>query len=191
MADNTKQSNIAKLVTAHARHLHISPRKIRLVTNLVKGMYATDALIQLQHTNKKAAGMVTKLINSAIANAKHNFSIDPESLQIKSITAEAGKVMKRYFPRARGSASTIHRRMSHIHVVLEEKKRSKAKASRFEIFKKSAETEQVKGEKTQTASIEKAPAKEGKKSQVFKTEEQTKMNKIQQKRRLFNRKAGV
>ncbi len=60
-------TNQATLVRASARHLHIAPRKMRLVTNLVKGMNAADAVVQLQHTNKKAAPMLIKLIQSAIA----------------------------------------------------------------------------------------------------------------------------
>src|SRR4051812_11037045 len=126
----------SKLVTAYANHLHVAPRKMRLVTNMVKNMYALDALTQLAHTNKKAAPMVTKLLNSAIANAQHNFSLAPETLYIKSITADQGKVMKRYFPRARGSAFVIRRKMCHVNIVLEERKKGKAAASKFSFLKK-------------------------------------------------------
>src|SRR4051812_41588264 len=101
MANNQPQPN-TKLVTASARDLHIAPRKMRLVTNLVKGMNASDAIVQLQHTEKKSAEMLIKLIQSAIANAKNNFQLDADHLFIKSISADMGKVMKRYFPRARG-----------------------------------------------------------------------------------------
>ena len=67
MAEKTPQPNTPKLVVAHAKSLRISPRKMRLVTNLVKNMKATDAIVQLQFTNKKSAPMLIKLIKSAIA----------------------------------------------------------------------------------------------------------------------------
>jgi large subunit ribosomal protein L22 len=190
----SKTESTAKLVKASARYLHISPRKMRLVTNLVKNMSALDALVQLQHANKKASPMVAKLLNSAIANAKNNFSIDPESLVVKSITADQGPVMKRYFSRARGSAFVIRRKMCHVNIVLEEQKHGKSKSSHRSLLVKVAKPE----EKSQISVDQKeatetrAPKSLGKKSQVGKTtEEQVKQNKAQNKRRLFNRKAGV
>ena len=96
MANQPAQSN-TKLVKASARQLRIAPRKIRLVTNLLKGMSVSEAMVQLRHMNKKGAPMVAKLLQSAVANAEHNFSLNPESLFVKSITADQGQVMKRYF----------------------------------------------------------------------------------------------
>lgn len=130
---NTKTAKIPKaekpvaepktkqLVKAHARSLRISPRKMRLVTNLVKDMRLNDALTQLQFTNKKAAQMVTKLLQSAAANAENNFSLNRDGLFIKEITCDMGPVMKRSFPRARGSAFMIRRKLSHVNVILEER----------------------------------------------------------------------
>ncbi len=69
---NTKQA-AKPLVTAHARNLRIAPRKMRLVTNLVKNLRVADALTQLHFTNKKAAKMLSKLLMSASANAENNF----------------------------------------------------------------------------------------------------------------------
>jgi large subunit ribosomal protein L22 len=180
----------AKLVTAHARDLHIAPRKMRLVTNLVKNMNALDALTQLQHANKKAAPMLIKLIQSAVANAKNNFSLDPQHLYIKSITADMGKVMKRYFPRARGSAFEIKRKMSHINIVLEERKKGKGSKVKAGFLNKPKEEEKVENVDQQKAVHEKPVKEEAKKSQVFKTDEQLKMSKVANKRRLFNRKTG-
>lgn len=110
-----------QLVKAHARSLRISPRKMRLVTNLVKNMRLSDAMTQLQFTNKKAAGMLQKLLQSAAANAENNFSLNRDGLFIKEITCDMGPVLKRSFPRARGSAFMIRRKMSHVNVVLEER----------------------------------------------------------------------
>jgi large subunit ribosomal protein L22 len=185
----TKQS--PTLVRAFARDLHIAPRKMRLVTNLVKNMNALDAMVQLQHTEKKASPMLIKLIQSAVANAKNNFSMDPQHLFIKSITADMGKVMKRYFPRARGSAFEIKRKMSHVNIVLEERKKGKASKVKAGFLNK-PKAEEVKSENVdqQKAVHEKPVKEEVKKSQVFRTDEQIKMNKAANKRRLFNRKTG-
>ncbi len=187
-SDNTNPSAI--LVRASARHLHVAPRKMRLVTNLIKNLNVMDAITQLQHTEKKSSGMVIKLLKSAVANAKNNFSLDTDRLYIKSITADMGKVMKRYFPRARGSAFVIRRKMSHVNVVLEERKGGKkAGKSRLELFKKKEEAPQ-KENLDQKDSTNERQEKEHIKQKTFFTEEQRKMNTAQNKRRLFNRKSG-
>jgi large subunit ribosomal protein L22 len=122
-----------QLVRAHARSLRIAPRKMRLVTNLVKDMRLSEAMTQLSFTNKKGAKMLQKLLQSAAANAEHNFSMNRDGLFIKTITCDMGPVLQRSFPRARGSAFMIRRKMSHVNVVLEEravklKKKQKPKA---------------------------------------------------------------
>lgn len=131
MADKQPQQN-NKLVTASARGLHISPRKMRLVTNLVKGMRAVDALNQLQFTNKKAAIYMARLIRSGIANAQNNFSLPAEGLYVKTVTCNMGQTMKRYFPRARGSAFVIRRKLCAVDLVLEERP-GLQKKSRFSL----------------------------------------------------------
>lgn len=187
-ASATNQS--PTLVRASARDLHIAPRKMRLVTNLVNGMNAMDAIVQLQHAEKKASPMLIKLIQSAIANAKNNFSLDENHLFIKSITADMGKVMKRYFPRARGSAFVIRRKMSHINIVLEERKKGKAGKVKASFLSRAKPEETSVTVDQADATAKKVSKDETKKSQVFKTDEQMKMNKIANKRRLFNRKTG-
>src|SRR5437868_1981305 len=107
MASRSDKLNSTKLVTAHARGLHISPRKMRLVTNLVKKMPVEEAILQLQFSNKKAAGMLAKVLRSAVANAENNFSLKSEDLIVKSVSCDMGQTMKRYMPRARGSAFVI------------------------------------------------------------------------------------
>jgi large subunit ribosomal protein L22 len=191
MANKTVKTESPRLVMASARDLHIAPRKMRLVTNLVKNMNALDAMVQLQHTEKKASPMLIKLIQSAVANAKNNFSMDPQHLFIKSISADMGKVMKRYFPRARGSAFEIRRKMSHINIVLEERKKGKASKVKAGFLNKPKEDEKKVPNVDQQDAVHEKPVKEeGKKSQVFKTDEQIKMSKVANKRRLFNRKTG-
>ncbi|MBI3232144.1 MAG: 50S ribosomal protein L22 [Candidatus Doudnabacteria bacterium] len=185
----SKHNTASKLVKAYARDLRVAPRKVRLVTNLVKGMNVNDAMVQLQYTHKKAAPMVARLIKSAIANAKNNFSMEPEHLFIKSITADMGRAMKRYFPRARGSAFVIRRKLAHVNIVLEEKKAGKAQKSRLSLFKKSEER-QLPDNLDHVEAVEKQEVKEPKHQFTVKTDEQRKTGKIQQKRRLFDRRGG-
>jgi large subunit ribosomal protein L22 len=116
MATASTQPNI--LVKASARNLHLAPRKMRLVTNLLKGMRATDAVVQLQFVNKKGAPIVKKLLESALANAENNFSQKREDMVIQTITCDMGAAMKRFFPRARGSAFVIRHKLSHVNVTL-------------------------------------------------------------------------
>lgn len=192
MKNKTTQQNMVKEVTASARYLRLSPRKARLVTNLVKEMYATDAIAQLQFVNKKAAEMVRDVIKSAVANGENNFKMKREDLFIKSITCDAGPKLKRYMPRAQGRATEIRRPLAHINVTLIEKPSNKKR--RF-----AAETEQSKAQRVKKETAKKTakqdaaeeknnPAMRG---QVEKTQQDSKKNTVQQKRRLFNRKSGV
>lgn len=189
MAQVNSKPPIVKLVKASARNLRIAPRKIRLITNLVKGMNIGNAIVQLQHTGKKGAPMLVRLLKSAAANAKNNFSLDPDFLFIKSATADMGSSMKRYFPRARGSAFVIRRKLAHINLVLEERKQSKAAKSRISLFKRSEAKDETQNlDKIEATSRQEV--KEPKQQFTVKTDEQKKMGKIQQKRRLFDRRGG-
>src|SRR3989344_2951843 len=179
----------AQLVRASARQLHIAPRKMRLVTDAIKNLSAGQALAQLQHMDKKGAPMVIKLLKSALANAKNNFSLDPEKMFIKNISADMGTVMKRYFPRARGSAFVIRRKLSHVNLVLEERGKAKAGGVKLGFLQKADKEKKAEASVDQKdATNEKPTSETPKKQQLFKSEEQVKMNKVQNKRRLFNRK---
>lgn len=98
-----------------------SPRKVRIVADLVKGKSVGEALQTLSFLPKRAALPVEKLIASAVANAKQNNGENADSLIIKSISVDGGVVMKRTMPRARGSAYMIKKRTSHINIVLGKK----------------------------------------------------------------------
>jgi|SRR3989344_3766989 len=98
-----------------------SPRKVRLVANLVKGKPVPVALTNLDLLGKRASLPIKKLILSAVANASNNHKVSAENLTVKEITVDKGLVMKRFMPRARGSAFRIKKRTSHVHVVLAEK----------------------------------------------------------------------
>lgn len=109
-------------IVAKLNYYRVSPRKIRLVADLIKGKNVNEALHHLNFSVKKSSGAVVKLLESAISNAKNNFKVkDLENLYIKKISVDQGPVLKRYMPRARGSASPIKKRTSHITIVLTEK----------------------------------------------------------------------
>lgn len=105
-------------IRASARYIHMSPRKIRLVVDVVRGMDASSAVQQLRFLNKAAARPVLKLLESAMANAQNNFSIDPTTLFVKKVCADQGPVFKRWQPRAMGRATPIRKPTTHISVVL-------------------------------------------------------------------------
>lgn len=109
------------MITAELNTYRQSPRKVRLVSDLVKGKSVTDALRVLSVTIKEAAGPLHKLIASAVKNAKNSFDIDEKNLYVKDFRVDAGAVLKRSMPRARGSAFPILKRTSHIKLVLEER----------------------------------------------------------------------
>ncbi len=107
-------------VRATAKYIKISPRKVRLVVNAVRGMPVNDAMAMLQHMPQKAAVEVGKVVKSAVANAENNYNLDPDDLFVASISADEGPTQKRYRPRSRGRVSPILKRSSHINVVLDE-----------------------------------------------------------------------
>lgn len=105
---------------ATASTIRITPRKVRLVIDLVRGRSVQEAEAILENTNKSAAPVVLKLVKSAAANAKNNNNMNEEKLFIKSIYANEGVRMKRFMPRAKGSASGLTKRTSHITVIVAE-----------------------------------------------------------------------
>src|SRR5690625_3336600 len=99
---------------AKLRFARISPRKARVVADEVRGMPVEAALEMLQFSTKKAAQIVRKALESAVANAEHNEGADIDELRISAITVDEGPVMKRMKARARGSANRILKRTSHV-----------------------------------------------------------------------------
>jgi len=121
-------------VVAKLRYLRIAPRKVRLVADLIRKKPVNEALAILDFTRKKAARPLKKLLNSAIANAKNNFQLDPSNLYISKITVDEGPKYKRWMPRARGRADLILKRTSHITLVLTEAK-TKIKNEKLKVKK--------------------------------------------------------
>jgi large subunit ribosomal protein L22 len=98
------------------RHARISPQKARLVANQVRGMQVEKALNVLKFSNKKAADLIKKVLDSAIANAEHNDGADIDELKVSTIFVDEGPTLKRIKTRAKGRADRIFKRSCHITV---------------------------------------------------------------------------
>ena len=127
MARRTKEKHEARKANrdvrprAIARYIRISPRKVRIVIDLIRGKQVDDALATLMYTPKSASPVVLKLLNSAIANAENNLSMDRGDLYVAEVYANPGPTLKRFVARSRGSASPMLKRTSHITIVLDQK----------------------------------------------------------------------
>ncbi len=108
-------------VRAVARYIGLSPRKVRLVVDTVRGKPVGEALAVLRYLPNAAAREVAKVVKSAVANAEQNNHLSAEDLYIASISADEGPSLKRWRPGARGRANPIRKRSSHITVVVAEK----------------------------------------------------------------------
>jgi large subunit ribosomal protein L22 len=108
-------------VVAKNKHILISPRKLRLVCDQVRGMDAEQARVVLEFMPHKGAVIIGKTLTSAIANAENNFDLSPKGLFIAQIFADEGPRMKRYKAGARGRYKPRVRRMSHLTVILEQR----------------------------------------------------------------------
>jgi large subunit ribosomal protein L22 len=107
-------------VRAVAKYIRISPNKVRMLVDTIKGKPVEDGLNILKFMPQKAAGIVEKTIRSAVANADQHEDIDIDSLVIKNVIADQGPSLKRFRARARGRATRILKRTSHITVILED-----------------------------------------------------------------------
>lgn len=106
---------------AIARHVRISPRKVQIVCDLIRGKSVDQARAILQFSPKAGADVVLKVLNSAAANAENNFDMDPEKLYVSETFANPGPIMKRMQPRAQGRAYRINKRTAHVTVVVKER----------------------------------------------------------------------
>jgi len=106
---------------ATAKYIRITPRKVKIVADLIKGQSLDDAYAILMYTPKAASPVLTKVLKSAEANAVNNNSLNRENLYVADAYANPGPIIKRYIPRARGSASSIKKRTSHVTIVLKER----------------------------------------------------------------------
>ena len=108
-------------VKAVAKTVRVTTRKAKLVLDLIRGKDVKEAADILKFLPNKAARITAKVLKSACANATHNFQMDEDKLYVKACYADEGITLKRYMPRAKGSASPIMKRTSHITVVVNER----------------------------------------------------------------------
>jgi len=108
-------------VRSYNKHLAISPQKLRLVCDQVRGMDAEQARVLLEFMPQKGAGLIHKTLSSAIANAENNFDLNPEDLYIAQIFADEGPRMKRFKAGARGRYKPRVKRTAHLTIILEER----------------------------------------------------------------------
>ena len=105
-------------ITAKSKYIRQSPYKLRLVLNLIRGLPVSEALDILKFTKRKASDEITKVIQSAMANAENNFGLNSNELYISKAIADEGPTLKRFRPRARGRAGRINKRTSHLIIEL-------------------------------------------------------------------------
>ncbi|MGB9886553.1 MAG: 50S ribosomal protein L22 [Moorellales bacterium] len=108
-------------VRACARYVRLSPKKAQGVVRLIRGKPVAEALAILRFTPHKASRIITKVLKSAVANAEHNYNLDPDFLYVAQAYVDQGPTLKRYFPRAYGRANLRRHRTSHVTVVVAQK----------------------------------------------------------------------
>ena len=108
-------------VKAKASHIRISPRKIRIVADIIRGKSVADALDILKYTPKVGAEVLTKVLKSAVANAENNNGMNPDHLYVSAALIDQGPTLKRIHPRSRGQAFKILKRSSHVTLYVKER----------------------------------------------------------------------
>ena len=110
-----------KTARAEIKFARISPRKVQIVCDMIRGQKTDIAMAMMENTPKAACELMIKLLKSACANAENNFEMDPEKLYVSEVYAGAGPILKRSMPRAQGRMYRINKRSSHITIVVAEK----------------------------------------------------------------------
>lgn len=150
--------------TVKLNFLRIAPRKVRLIAGLLKGLSVNEAEAQLVLHRQRASKSLLKLLRSAVANAKNNAKLDPSKLMIESVKVDGGPMLKRMLPRARGMATPIEKKMSHVTMILAEQETPKE--SRFNIVirkkaKVAPENKKAASKREEGAENESGPKKPG------------------------------
>jgi len=161
-------------VTAKLNNLRISPRKVRLVVDVIRGLGVGDAKVQLNFLIKRSSKPILKLLNSALANAKHNFELDDTYLYISEIYVTEGPTLKRIMPRAMGRAFHIMKRTSHITMVLDEKNNKVDTAEKESVKSIKGDASLKKDKKDSEFTVKKAEKDEVKKKKVIKKVKESK-----------------
>ena len=110
-----------KMARAEVKYVRISPRKVGIICDMIRGKDANVAMALMEHTPKSGCEYMIKLLKSACANAENNFEMDPEKLYVAETFANAGPILKRGMPRAQGRMYRINKRTSHITIGVAER----------------------------------------------------------------------
>ena len=185
-------------VTAELNNLRISPRKVKLVADLLKGLDVSEAVNQADITIKKTSEYLHKLLLSAIANAENNFGLSKNNLYVFDVIVGAGPTLKRWMPKAYGRAGKILKRTSKVRIILEERVEGKDRKSKEQLEKEKLERikqakEDLKKEEIKNKETEKDNIKEGKITDTkVKNEEKSKKGVSEKKgwkNKIFHRKS--
>jgi len=177
-------------VTATLNNLRIAPRKVRLVTDLIRGLDVADAQSQLDSTVKGGVRPIQKLLASAISNGENNFGIDRDNMYVQEISVDAGSTLKRWMPKAYGRAGQILKRTSKIEITLEERVEGKGRKSPEQLEKeRKARMEERK--KTEKAAQERMKAEEKTEAEDKKEAVSGKKEKTVEKGKKVEKKGGL
>lgn len=186
-------------VEAKLKYLRISPKKVRLLTGLIKRLPVKQAETQLKYSPQRSARSLEKLLKSAIANAENNFHLNKNDLFISQIRVDEGPALKRWRPRSRGVAYPIKKRSSHIFLTLEEINPSESKtkinsskeiSKRKKINKIEKKEEKEKEEIiSQPEEVKHSPSKQASHSQSMRAENKKVRTTTVNKPKIFRRKA--
>ena len=143
-------------VKASLKHLRMSPRKARLVIDVIRKMSVNTALDQLKFINKKATDPIASLVKSAIANAVNTYSLEVDNLYIKEIRSDEGVMLKRWMPRAHGRATSIRKRGCHLNIILAEIKESGKKEKKVVKAADPVKLEKLAADSAKTTKVNKA-----------------------------------
>ncbi|MBW6431733.1 50S ribosomal protein L22 [Patescibacteria group bacterium] len=169
-------------VLAKGKYIKTSPKKARAVADLIRGKSALEAQVILSVMPQTSAAEIRKVLESAIANAENNFNLEKSKLMISKISIDGGPVVKRYMPRAKGMASEIKRRTSHIEIVVSGDVKTKKKAE-----EKETKIEATKAKEGQATEID------TNKIELERPQDKININKKGQKSgapKIFRRKTG-
>ncbi len=160
--------------TAHLNYLRIAPRKVRLVVDVVRGMSAYEAEAHLLTMKQRSAPALLKLLRSALANAKNN-NLKMNTLIVKMMSVDQGPTLKRIMPRAQGRATPIHKKTSHVTIILAES--GKEFKSRFVIIPREKKAP-ASSKKTNQKIIKNIQSKPALKTDIKKADEPGLIKKI-------------
>ncbi|KKU09232.1 MAG: LSU ribosomal protein L22p (L17e) [Candidatus Uhrbacteria bacterium GW2011_GWE2_45_35] len=133
----------------------MSPRKVRLAVDVIRGLGVAEAETRLSVMKQLSAEPVKKLLKSAVANAEHNFKLSSEALYVKTITADGGPVAKRWTPKAFGRATPIRHRTTHISLTLSEREVKEEVADKKTTKKKTSSAKKSAAKQVSTAAVSK------------------------------------